>query len=179
MSDVGSSSTHSGNGESAFMDTQENDDYDEDLQQLEINPDDCYVRGSGYKDIPGEESNPDKGASTAEDDMNEYSVEDEEEVEVDDAPKSKKQRKPRSQNAIGTDRLVVTRVNSTGEPVSPRKASSHYGNALGVILREVCSINESNIRDVGKDNLRELLIRRVHARFKFLDEYDNLSYPKN
>ena len=72
-----------------------------------------------------------------------------------------------------------TLVNSTGEPVSPQKVMSHYGNALGVILREVCSINESNIRDSGKQNLRELLIRRVHARFKFPDEYDNLSYPKN
>jgi hypothetical protein len=62
---------------------------------VEINPDECYVRGSGYKDIPGDESNPDKGASTAEDDTNEYSVEDEEEVDVDEAPKSKKQQKPR------------------------------------------------------------------------------------
>ena len=75
--------------------------------------------------------------------------------------------------------IVVTQVNSTGEHVSPRKAASHYGNALGVILREVCSINKSNIRDSGKQNLRELLIRRVHARFKFPDENDNLSYPNS
>ena len=80
---------------------------------------------------------------------------------------------------FGTDRLVVTRVNSTGELVSPRKVASHYVNTLSVILREVCSINESNIRDSGKQNLRELLIRRVHARFKFPNEYNNLSYPKN
>ena len=73
---------------------------------------------------------------------------------------------------------MVTRVNSTSEPICPPKVASHYGNALGVILREVCSVNESNIRDLGKHNLRELLIRRVHARFKF-SEYDNLSYPKN
>ena len=53
------------------------------------------------------------------------------------------------------------------------------GCTLGVILREVCSINESNIRDLGKDNLQELHIRMVHARFKFHGECDNLSYPKN
>ena len=75
--------------------------------------------------------------------------------------------------------LVVTWVKSIGEPVSPWKASAHRGNVLGFILREVCSIHESDIRDFGKHNLRELLIRRVHARFKFPDEYDNLSYPKN
>ena len=135
------------------------------------------MRGSGYKDIPGEESNPDQGPGTAEDNMDEYCAEHDEEVE--DAPKNKKQRESRSRNAIDTESLVVTRLNSIGEPISPRKAASHYGNALGVILREVCSINESNIRDSGKQNLRELLIRRVHARFKFPDEYDNLSYPKN
>ena len=140
----------------------------------DINPDECYIKGSGYKDVPGEDSNPDKDADNDEDDTYEYCAEDEEE----DAPKTKKQRKPRSRNAIGTDRIGVTRVNSTGEPVSPRKAAPHYGNTLGVILREVCSINESNIRDSGKQNLRELLIRRVHSRFKFPDEYDNLPYPK-
>ena len=112
------------------------------------------MRGSGYKDIPGEESNPNKGTNTDGDDTEEYSPEEEVvEVEAEDAPKPKKQRKPRRRNIIGTDRLVVTQVNSIGEPVSPRKAAAHYGNALGVILREVCSINESNIRDVGKDNL--------------------------
>ena len=75
-------------------------------------------------------------------DTEEYSPAEEVDVEVDEhVSKSKKQRKPRSQNAIGTDRLVVTRVNETSEPVSPRKATAHYGNALGVILREVCSIN--------------------------------------
>ena len=72
---MGSSLTHSGNGEEAFTDAQGKEDYDEDLQQEEINPNDCYVRGSGYKDIPGEESNPDKGASTSEYDTYEYSVE--------------------------------------------------------------------------------------------------------
>ena len=64
------------------------------------------------------------------------------------------------------------------EKPRPRHAASPYGNPLGGILCHGGSITESSIRDSGKQNLREL-IRRVHARFKFPDEYDNLSYPKN
>ncbi|KAI4992525.1 hypothetical protein ZWY2020_057410 [Hordeum vulgare] len=123
-----SSSTHSVNGADVFTDVQDQEDYDDG----EINPDEFYVRGSGYASVPRAESNPDKG--TNEEDTDEYSPEEEMEVNG-HVSKSKKQRKPSCQNATGTDRLVVTRVNETGERVSPRKAAAHYGNALGLILR--------------------------------------------
>ncbi|KAI4994240.1 hypothetical protein ZWY2020_029288 [Hordeum vulgare] len=155
---VGSSSIHSANGEDVYTDAQGEEDYDHGEVNLEVNPDDFYVRGDGYASAPSDEE-----------DTDEYSPE--EEVEVNEhVSKSKKQQKPRSLNAIGTDRFVITRVNETSEPVSLRKAVAHYDNSLGVILRDVCSINETNLRDMVKANLRELLIRRVHARFKFPDE---------
>ncbi|KAI4980957.1 hypothetical protein ZWY2020_021442 [Hordeum vulgare] len=163
---------HSSNGEDVLIDAHGQEDYN----HGEVNLDDFYVRGSGYASVPGVECNLDKG--TDEEDTDEYSPE--EEVEVNEHVSiSKKERKPRSLNSIGTDRLVVTRVNETGEPVSPWKATAHYDNALGVILREVSSIGETNLRDMDKANLRELLLRRVHTIFKFPNEYDNLSYPKN
>ncbi|KAE8776994.1 hypothetical protein D1007_50275 [Hordeum vulgare] len=139
---------------------------EEDYDHGEVNPDDFYVRGSGYASVPGAESNIDKG--TDEEDTHDYSPEEEAEAN-EHVSKSKKQRKPRIQNTIGTNKLIVTRVNETRELVSPWEAATHYDIALGVILREVCSINETNLRDMDKENLRELLIRRVHTRLKFPD----------
>ena len=44
---AGSSLTHSANGEDVFTDAQGQEDY------AEINPEDCYVRGSGYASVAG------------------------------------------------------------------------------------------------------------------------------
>ena len=110
-----SSSTHSAHEGDAFTDAQGQEDYDD-----ELNPDEYYMRGRGYSVPPGADSNPNMG--TDGEDIEEYSPAEEVDVEVDEhVSKSKKQRKRRSQNAIGTDRLVVTRVKKTGEPVSPWK----------------------------------------------------------
>ena len=173
-----SRSTHSGDGlDARYTDAQ-------DQHYEETNLDEDYIKGVGLKDIPGADSNPDKD-DNSESSTDEYDGEEEKEDEEDEdqaeevAPKQKKSRKPRKPNSIGTDRLVVHRVNSTGEPISPKKPMSHYGNAIGVILREVCSINETNLRDVDKENLRDVLLRRLHTRFKFPNEYDNLHQKNN
>jgi hypothetical protein len=69
------------------------------------------------------------------------------------AGQPKRQRRPRCRNKLGTDRIVVNRVGEAGLPVSPRKAAQHYRNALGCILRETMSINETNIRSKANENV--------------------------
>jgi hypothetical protein len=49
---------------------------------------------------------------------------------------TKKPRNPRHRNMLDIRIIVVTRVNNNGKPVSLRKATSAYGNALGCIVRE-------------------------------------------
>lgn len=56
---AGSSSTHSANGEDLFTNGQGQEDYDGEVNP-EVNPEDFYVRGTGYASVPGAESNPHK-----------------------------------------------------------------------------------------------------------------------
>ncbi|KAM3196815.1 hypothetical protein ACQJBY_072489 [Aegilops geniculata] len=91
----------------------------------------------------------------------------------------KKQRKPRRPNMLGTDRIVINRVSEAGLPVSPKKAEQGYSNGLGCILRETVSINETNLRSKANENLRALLISKLHTHYKFPDESLDETTPVN
>ena len=82
-----------------------------------------------------------------------------------------KRQRPRSRNKLGTDRIVVTKVEIKGLLSSPQKATRHYTNALGCILRKIMSINEFNLGSKANEGVRNLLISKVHTGFKFPDEY--------
>jgi hypothetical protein len=69
------------------------------------------------------------------------------------AGQPKRQRRPSCRNKLGTDRIVVNRVDEAGLPVSPRKAAQHYRIALGCILHETMSIIEINIRSKANENV--------------------------
>ena len=52
-----------------------------------------------------------------------------------------------SRNQLGTNKIVITQVSEvTGMPLTPEKAVEGYSNNLGCILREMVSINETNLR---------------------------------
>ncbi|KAE8784031.1 hypothetical protein D1007_42391 [Hordeum vulgare] len=95
------------------------------------------------------------------------------------AGQHKRQRKPRRRNMLGTDRIVINRVSEAGLPVSPKKAEQGYRNALGCILRETVSINETNLRSKANENLRALLISKLHTHYKFPDESLDETTPVN
>jgi hypothetical protein len=54
-----------------------------------------------------------------------------------------------------------------------------YGIQLGAIAREVLNLNETDIREKSKCHLRVLLLQRLHARYQFPEEYDNMDEIKN
>ncbi|VAH99873.1 unnamed protein product [Triticum turgidum subsp. durum] len=95
------------------------------------------------------------------------------------AGQPKKQRKPRRRNMLGTDRIVINRVSEVGLPLSPKKAEQGYSNGLGCILRETVSINETNLRSKANENLRALLISKLHTHYKFPDESLDETTPVN
>ncbi|XP_044366706.1 uncharacterized protein [Triticum aestivum] len=95
------------------------------------------------------------------------------------AGQPKKQRKPRRPNMLGTDRIVINRVSEAGLPLSPKKAEQGYSNGLGCILRETVSINETNLRSKANENLRALLLSKLHTHYKFPDESLDETTPVN
>ena len=79
-------------------------------------------------------------------------------------------------NKLGIGRLVITKM-APGkfellESEEPRKC---YGNQVGCILRECASINDDDLR--SKEHLTQLLLTKLHKRFKFPDRDDNIEQP--
>ena len=89
--------------------------------------------------------------------------------------KHKKQR-IRKPNKLGIGRLVITKM-APGEfePLEPEEPRKCYGNQVGCIIRECASINDDDLR--SKEHLTQLLLTKLHKRFKFPDRDDNIEQP--
>ena len=61
------------------------------------------------------------------------------------------------------------------EPLEPEEPRKCYGNQVGCILRECASINDDDLR--SKEHLTQLLLTKLHKRFKFPDQDDNIEQP--
>ena len=61
------------------------------------------------------------------------------------------------------------------EPLEPEEPRKCYGNQVGCILRECASINDDDLR--SKEHLTQLLLMKLHKRFKFPDRDDNIEQP--
>ena len=61
------------------------------------------------------------------------------------------------------------------EPLEPEEPRKCYGNQVGCILRECASINDDDLR--SKEHLTQLLLTKLHKRFKFPDRDDNIEQP--
>lgn len=95
------------------------------------------------------------------------------------AKKKKKERQDRKPAALGTNREEFTVVKPTGQPVEPAKLAAGYGIQLGCIVRESMTINQTNIRAKGQTKLCELLIEKLHNRYKFPEPFDNKNLKGN
>jgi hypothetical protein len=95
------------------------------------------------------------------------------------AKKKKKERQDQTPPALGTKLKEFTYVKPSGQPVEPAKLAAGYGIQLGCIVRESMSINQKNIRAKGNTRLHELLIGKLHNRYKFLEPFDNKKLKGN
>ncbi|KAK1651885.1 hypothetical protein QYE76_069690 [Lolium multiflorum] len=93
---------------------------------------------------------------------------------------SKRPRKARRQNTVGTGRDTVKEVDpASGLPKEPKDVAKGYGNQLACILREVVNLNETDLRAESKAPLRAQLIARLHSRYKFLGDYASTDQTNN
>ena len=89
------------------------------------------------------------------------------------ASEGKKEKRTRRRNELGTGRLVVTAVHpGEFEPIEPREVAACYGNQLACILRDTTNINTTKIQK--NENLKKLLLNRLHARFQFPGRNDDV-----
>ncbi|KAK1667248.1 hypothetical protein QYE76_055407 [Lolium multiflorum] len=93
---------------------------------------------------------------------------------------SKRPRKARRQNTVGTGRDTVKEVDpASGLPKEPKDVAKGYDNQLACILREVVNLNETDLRAESKAPLRAQLIARLHSRYKFLGDYASTDQTNN
>jgi hypothetical protein len=95
------------------------------------------------------------------------------------AKKKKKERQDRTPPVLGTKLKEFTYVKPNGQPMEPAKLAAGYGIQLGCIVRESMSINQKNIRAKGNTRLCELVIRKLHNRYKFPEPFDNKKLKGN
>lgn len=78
------------------------------------------------------------------------------------------------------ERVEVTRVDEEhGIPASPLHVVWAYGNSLATIVREECNINKDGLRGTDQNCLRNLLLLKLHQRYKFPPSYDNYNQSGN
>jgi hypothetical protein len=85
----------------------------------------------------------------------------------------------RRHSALGTKLEEFTYVKPSGQPVEPVKLAAGYDIQLRCIVRESMSINQKNIRAKGNTRLHELLIGKLHNRYKFPEPFDNKNLKGN
>ena len=90
-----------------------------------------------------------------------------------DGSQSKRRKKDRQPNVLGTVKEEFTEVGKNGLPTAPTKLVSGYAGQLGCILRGTVSINTENLRHPDRANLRNLLFTKLHNRYKFPDDFAN------
>lgn len=97
------------------------------------------------------------------------------------APASKKKvvRKSRPPPTLGTNREEFTLVTKSGAPVEPKALAAGYGIQLGCMVRETVTINTRNLRDPANEHFVQLLMEKLHGRYKFPKDYDNQLLKNN
>jgi hypothetical protein len=70
-------------------------------------------------------------------------------------------------------------VSESGNPLAPEEFVKRYGLQLGCILRSTVPLNTENLRSEDNAHYHTLLLQKLHARYKFPDEYINLEVSGN
>ncbi len=92
-----------------------------------------------------------------------------------DGSQSKKQRKDRQPNVLGTMQQEVTEVSLSGIPKAPSDVAKGYANQVACILRDSVSINTKNLRGKSNKHLVHILLNKLHLRYKFPKKYRNMN----
>jgi hypothetical protein len=95
------------------------------------------------------------------------------------AKKKKAIRKDRDPPTLGTKREDFTQVSESGVPEEPKALAAGYGTQIGYIIRETVTINTRNFRDPGNAHLVQLLLQKLHERYEFPPDYENLNLKDN
>jgi hypothetical protein len=93
--------------------------------------------------------------------------------------KDRKDRKDRRSNQLKVDRHGITHVSRSGNPLAPEEFVAGYRLQLGCILRSTVPLNTVNLMSEDNAHYRTLLLQKLHARYKFPDEYNNLEVSGN
>ena len=81
--------------------------------------------------------------------------------------KPKKPSKDRTPITVGLIRQEFTAVNDKGEPTKPKEFVVGYANQVSAILRNTVTINTGCLKAAEQSHYRELLFRKLHARYVF------------
>jgi hypothetical protein len=95
------------------------------------------------------------------------------------AKKKKAIKKDRDPPMLSTKREDFTQVSKSGVLEEPKSLAAGYGMQIGCIIRETVMINTRNLRDPGNAHLVQLLLRKLHERYEFPPEYENLNLKDN
>ena len=136
---------------------------------------------------PGEEEYEEEIESesdSSEEDMEEEGTEGERNTGEDDVGGSntdgsqsrKRNRKP---TKVGTIRQEFTAVTPVGIPIEPTRFSEGYGRQVAAILRNTVPITTINLRSHDNIHYCQLLINKLHGRYKFPEPYDNTKLKGN
>ena len=96
-----------------------------------------------------------------------------------DGSQPKRQRKDRRPIVLRTLKEEVTEVDSNGNPTAPERIVKGYSLQLGCTLRSTVSINTENLRHPDRGNLRNVLLTKLHERYKFPAEFENTRLSGN
>ena len=88
----------------------------------------------------------------------------------------KRNRKP---TKVGTIRQEFTVVTSVGIPTEPQRFAEGYGRQVAAILRNTVPITTINLRSHDNIHYCQLLINKLHGRYKFPDPYNNTNLKGN
>jgi hypothetical protein len=95
------------------------------------------------------------------------------------AKKKKAIRKDRDPPTLSTIHEDFTKVSRSGAPEEPKALAAGYGMQIGCIVRETMTIKTRNHRDPDNVHLIQLLLQKLHERYEFPPEYENLNLKDN
>ena len=68
---------------------------------------------------------------------------------------------------------------SVGIPTEPKRHSEGYDHEIAAILQNIIPITTINLRSRGNIHYCQLLIDKLHTRYKFPDPYNNTNLKGN
>jgi hypothetical protein len=133
--------------------TQGEDEYEEEIESESDSSDDDMEEEEGTEGERNTAGEDDAGGSN-----------------TDGSQSRKRNRKP---TKVGTIRQEFTAVTTAGVPSEPERFAEGYGRQVAAILRNTVPITTINLRSRDNNHYCQLLLNKLHGRYKFPDPYNN------